>query len=54
MDAFIGNIGEHCTGKEEWSRYAERSYHFLAVNSIKDAKKKDVVLAALAHRPTNF
>ena len=47
MAAFIGSIGEYCAGKEEWSQYAERLDHFLAANSIKDAKKKDVFLAVI-------
>ena len=47
MAAFIGSIGEYCAGKEEWSQYAERLDHFLAANSIEDAKKKDVFLAVI-------
>ena len=47
MAAFIGSIGEYCAGKEEWSQYAKRLDHFLAANSIADAKKKDVFLAVI-------
>jgi len=47
MAAFIGNIGEYCAGKEEWLQYAKRLDHFLAANSIEDAKNKDVLLAVI-------
>ena len=47
MATFNGNIGEYCAGKEEWSQYVECLDHFLAANSIEDAKKKDVFLAVI-------